>query len=119
MLACMALLFVQNLPLHAHGLHHHQDSAGQAALHEHFADIHVGEFAEQDIDHSSVATIDLSAVAVMKKISADSLFVAILMFCFLLRVPVQAGQVFWSVFPPTNVSANNFVLRPPLLAPPL
>jgi len=121
-LASIALLFVQGLPLHAHGAHHHAPHNEQLDTphhpHEHHADIHVGEFSEHDADHSSVATIDLSAVAVMKKVSADSLFVAILAFCLMLLVPYQRRPVLWSAFPETSVNTPSFVLRPPLRAPP-
>lgn len=119
LLASVALLFVQGLPLHAHGAHHHTPQHEQLeAPHAHHADVHVGEFSEHDADHSSVATIDLSAVAVMKKVSLDSVFVAILAFCLLLLVPFPRRPVLWSAFPETSFNTLSFVLRPPLRAPP-
>ena len=120
-LASVALLLVQGLPLHAHSAHHHAPQNKQLDAphsHQHHADIHVGEFSEHDADHSSIATIDLSAVAVMKKISADSLFVAILAVCLLLLAPFQRRPILWSAFPETSFNTLNFVLRPPLRAPP-
>lgn len=118
-MAVMALLFAQTLPLHAHNAADHHQPLQQMGIPEHHSEIHVATSDVNDKSHSTLSEIDLSAEAVVKRLTFNDSLLATLTFFAILFIPLLISTARWSATLQRPFTTRGIAFRPPLRAPPL
>ncbi len=114
----LALLFVQNLPLHSHLTHSQHDSSALTEVAVDGASIHIMPSDTNDLLYGPDSEFELSSDGVVKNLKLnDTLFVALSFGIILFVTLLSRGQNYSSCFTAPLIS-RKVRFSPPLRAPP-
>ncbi len=114
----LALLFVQNLPLHSHLTHNHYAPSTLAESAEGGAAIHIMPSDSNDLLYGPDSEFELSSDGVVKNIKLnDSLFITLFFSVVLFAALLNRGQYFSRYFT-APFTRRRACFTPPPRAPP-
>jgi len=127
LLLSLFLLCSQGATLHLHTLDHSQDehlnhshAADEASDHAHLSKAHYAHDRSHDEHHDAVLSeVDVSPNGVLKKLSNNTLALALFAILFTLLLPAPLRQVVHRHRESRLAPLEHYLLSPPLRAPPL
>ena len=118
----VALLCAQGVKLHVHSLDHDQQHSHIAAEaeHSHLSEAHLStDISHGDHHDEVVSELDVTASGLLKKVSSNSLTLALLVTVFAFLLPAFYQQTFHRRRDKDALLPWRYHLSPPLRAPPL
>jgi len=126
LLLCLSLLCAQGVVLHVHSMDHGHDdqqshihAADEANDHAHMSKAHFTHDTSHNDHHDSVASeIDVSPDGLLKNSSNNIFAIALISFFFILVMFVPSQRLIHCCRESKLILHRNYVLSPPLRAPP-